>query len=97
MAIQLPDDIERSIRAAVQDGHFPSPGEAVAAAWLAFEGHSPPVPSRPALTVAEFHRQLLADGAIAHLPDPSQDTDDDDEPVVIAGESLSATILRERR
>ena len=43
---------------------------------------------------------MMAIGLILHLPDPSLDIDDDDpddQPVPIEGESLSETILRERR
>jgi hypothetical protein len=56
-------------------------------------------PKKP-LTVAEFHQQLMARGLITQLPDPAQDIDDDDpddQPVVIKGEPLSETIIRERR
>jgi hypothetical protein len=48
----------------------------------------------------EFHRQLLAEGRIASLPDPDLDIDDDDpddQPIAIEGEPLSETIIRERR
>ena len=43
---------------------------------------------------------MLASGLITTLPDPSQDIDDDDpddQPVIIKGEPLSETIIRERR
>ena len=42
----------------------------------------------------------MASGLITQLPDPAQDVDDDDpqdQPLVIKGEPLSRTILRERR
>jgi hypothetical protein len=57
------------------------------------------VPKKP-LTRNEFHRQLLAEGRIASLPDPALDIDDDDpddQPIAIKGEPLSETIIRERR
>jgi Arc/MetJ-type ribon-helix-helix transcriptional regulator len=56
-------------------------------------------PKRKPLTVAEIHQQMLASGLITALPDPSQDIDDDpdDLPVIIKGEPLSETIIRERR
>jgi hypothetical protein len=56
-------------------------------------------PKKP-LTRNEFHRQLLAEGRIASLPDPALDIDDDDpddQPIAIKGEPLSETIIRERR
>jgi Arc/MetJ-type ribon-helix-helix transcriptional regulator len=37
MTIHLPEDVERSIQAAVHSGHFTSADDAVAAAWRAFE------------------------------------------------------------
>jgi Arc/MetJ-type ribon-helix-helix transcriptional regulator len=60
---------------------------------------TPAKPKKP-LTVAEFHEQLMARGLITQLPDPAQDIDDDDpddQPIVIKGEPLSETIIRERR
>ncbi len=52
------------------------------------------------LTEAEFHQHLLSVGLMTSLPDPAQDIDDDDPddaPVIIKGEPLSETIIRERR
>lgn len=52
------------------------------------------------LTRDELNRRLLAAGLVTALPDPALDIDDDDPddaPVPIKGESLSETILRERR
>ncbi len=37
MIIHLPEDVERSIKAAVHSGHFASADDAVATAWRAFE------------------------------------------------------------
>jgi hypothetical protein len=57
-------------------------------------------PKKKPLTRDEFHRRLLAEGRLASLPDPALDLDDDDpedQPIAIAGEPLSETILRERR
>ena len=42
----------------------------------------------------------MAAGLFTELPDPAQDIDDDDpddQPIEIAGEPLSETIIRERR
>jgi hypothetical protein len=50
-----------------------------------------------ARTEEEILQQMLADGRITRLPDRTADIDDDDEPVVIEGEPLSETIIRERR
>jgi hypothetical protein len=60
---------------------------------------APPQAEKP-LSIDEIHRRMLASGLITSLPDPALDIDDDDpedQPVVIMGEPLSETILRERR
>ena len=52
------------------------------------------------MTEAEFDQYLVEIGLMSQIPDPSQDIDDDDpddEPIVIKGEPLSETIIRERR
>jgi Arc/MetJ-type ribon-helix-helix transcriptional regulator len=59
----------------------------------------PRKPRKP-LTIQEIHQQMLASGLITSLPDPARDVDDDDPddaPVIIKGEPLSETIIRERR
>lgn len=56
-------------------------------------------PKKP-MTRDEFNRRLLAEGRLVSLPDPALDIDDDDpedQPIVIEGEPLSETIIRERR
>jgi hypothetical protein len=57
-------------------------------------------PKTKPLTADELNRRLFAEGRLASLPDPALDIDDDDpddQPIVIEGEPLSETILRERR
>jgi hypothetical protein len=52
------------------------------------------------LSEAEFNQHLLDIGLVTALPDPTLDINDDDPddvPVVIKGEPLSETIIRERR
>lgn len=52
------------------------------------------------LPIEEIQSRMLASGLITRLPDPALDIDDDDaddQPVPIKGESLSETIIRERR
>ena len=39
MTIHLPSDVENSIRAEVQSGHFASVDDAIASAWRAYHGH----------------------------------------------------------
>jgi Arc/MetJ-type ribon-helix-helix transcriptional regulator len=97
MTIQLPDDLEASIRAEVQGGHFASVDEAMAeAARLLLRQRGS---DRAAITPDDLNRQLLADGLISRLPDPAADVDDDadDLPIPLEGEPLSETIIRERR
>lgn len=47
----------------------------------------------------EFERQLLAKGVISHIPTRDQTDEEFDkfEPIEVAGEPLSETIVRERR
>ena len=47
----------------------------------------------------EFERQLLAKGVITHIPtrDETDEEFDKFEPIDVAGEPLSETIVRERR
>jgi len=52
------------------------------------------------LTPEDVDRQLLARGLLSRLPDPAEDVDDEDEddlPVPVEGESVSETLVRERR
>lgn len=94
MTIQLPPDLEKSVRLLVRGGRFGSVDDAMAeAARLLLRQQ----PDNKPLTPDEFNQRLLAAGRIARLPDPAEDTDDDDVPVVLEGEPLSETIIRERR
>src|SRR5258708_5494377 len=40
------------------------------------------------LTIEELHQQMMARGLITRLPNPDEDIDDDDVPIVIEGEPL---------
>jgi Arc/MetJ-type ribon-helix-helix transcriptional regulator len=99
MTIHLPEDVERSIQAAVLSGQFASADDAVAAAWRSYRRRpsKQAPPGANVLTPEELNQRLVADGLISHLPNPAEDVDDDDEPVAVMGESLSETIIRERR
>jgi Arc/MetJ-type ribon-helix-helix transcriptional regulator len=102
MTIHLPEDVERSIEAAVRRGSFASADDALATAWRSFQRRQPSrrtreQPATRPLTPEEINQQMLADGVISRLPDPSKDSDDDDVPIAIQGEPLSETIIRERR
>lgn len=94
MTIHLPPELENRVNSLVQGGRFGSLDDAMAeAARLLLQHQSVKKPRTP----DELNRRLLAAGRIAKLPDPAQDIDDDDIPVVIEGEPLSETIIRERR
>jgi hypothetical protein len=57
-------------------------------------------PANELLSADDPRRAMMESGLILSLPDPALDIDDDDPddaPVVIKGEPLSETILRERR
>ena len=58
---------------------------------------APPKLNKP-LSPDELNERLLAAGLVIRLPNPAEDIDDDDDPpIVIEGEPLSETIIRERR
>lgn len=101
MTIQLPNDLENSIRAEVASGHFASVDDAMAqAARLLLrqrrqEGQD--ATSKPP-TEAEFKQQLLKSGLMTSLPTPTDPaTRPPFQPVTLEGEPLSETIIRERR
>lgn len=98
MIIHLPEELESSVRSLVKGGQFASVDEAIAeAARLLLRDQKQDHPSK-AITLDELHREMLADGLLSQLPDAAKDTDDEDDgPVVIEGEPLSETIIRERR
>jgi Arc/MetJ-type ribon-helix-helix transcriptional regulator len=98
MTIHLPENLESSILEAVHSGQFASVDDAMAeAARLLLKKYKQPKPAKT-LTLDELDQQMLAEGLMSQLPNAAQDIDDeDDEPVVIEGEPLSETIIRERR
>ncbi len=57
----------------------------------------PQTEKRP-FTEAEIHHHMLKLGLLSQLPDSASDFDDpDDQPIIIQGEPLSETVIRERR
>ena len=100
MNIRLSDDLERFVQTQVQSGRFGSEAEVIGEALrLLQERHPGPAPRGTSLTEEEFKRHLLEIGLVSQLPTTPDDAADDEEdaPIVIAGEPLSATVLRERR
>ena len=94
MTIHLPPELENRVISLVRGGRFVSVDDAMTAAARLLLCQPPVKKPR---TPDELNQRLLAAGRIAKLPDPAEDTDDDDGPVTIKGEPLSETILRERR
>lgn len=113
MTIHLSKDQERFVHDAVRSGQYASEDAVVSDALNRLQQALPKrarkkakrgkaIPQKPKkpLTIAEIHQQMMASGLIIRLPDPALDIDDDDPddaPVIIKGEPLSETIIRERR
>jgi hypothetical protein len=102
MTTHVSKDVENTINAALRSGQSASANEMVDKLVREYDQRkrrqtkrAKPVKAR---TENEILQQMLADGLITRLPDRRADIDDeDDEPVVISGEPLSETIIRERR
>ncbi len=96
MTIHLPEDLESSVRSLVQGGRYASVDEAMAdAARLLLKQATPA--TKP-MTERELLQHMLDTGLMSQLPDTDADDDDpDDQPIEIEGESLSETVIRERR
>ena len=112
MTIRLPENLEHSLLAEVQSGHFASIDEAMAEAVRLLLRHSKPGqadPRRPEdrpsdLTEEEradqeLQRRLLDAGLLSEIKPPLRDLTPyrDRQPVPIQGEPLSETVIRERR
>ena len=96
MNIQLPDNLENSVRSLVNGGRFASVDEAMVEAARLLVKQTRPI--KKPMTEAELHQHMLDIGLMTSLPDREADYDDpDDQPVEIIGEPLSETVIRERR
>jgi Arc/MetJ-type ribon-helix-helix transcriptional regulator len=98
MTIHLPENLENSVRVLVQHGRFASVDDAMTeAARLLLEQPAPPEATVP-VSEAQVLQQMLDLGLMTKLPDTAEDFDDpNDQLVDISGESLSETVIRERR
>ena len=101
MTIHLPEDLQRYIQATVLNGRFASEDEAIAEAVRLLKQRDQefqPSPQKP-LTEEEFEQHLVETGLMSAVPPPRDPARSrrDFEPVVIEGEPLSETIIRERR
>jgi Arc/MetJ-type ribon-helix-helix transcriptional regulator len=98
MEIKLPEDLERSIRAAVDSGCYASMDDAIAnAVRLVLQRPAPP--DRHPFTEQELEQQLIESCFLANVPpprDPAMPAWTFD-PVKIEGEPLPETVIRERR
>jgi len=112
MTINLSQDLERFVHDAVRAGLYAREDDVIRDALNRLRQAMPddtpmprkkvkrpkPAPERKPLSPDEMNRRLLASGLVIQLPDPAQDIDDDDyPPIMIKGEPLSETIIRERR
>jgi Arc/MetJ-type ribon-helix-helix transcriptional regulator len=107
MIIHLSKDLERFVHDAVRAGLYTNEDDVVRDALTRLEktlpklprasGKAAPPKAKKTMTEEEFKQHLLEIGLVTSLPDPALDIDDDDEPpIVIKGEPLSETIIRER-
>jgi len=99
MTIHLPEDLERYLQSEVQSGRFASPDEAMTEAvrLLRQKKEEAQIQRKP-LTPDELNRQLLEAGLLSQIPPrPDPATYQEFAPIIIDGEPLSETIIRERR
>jgi Arc/MetJ-type ribon-helix-helix transcriptional regulator len=110
MTIHLPPELEGGIQAEVLKGRFPSVDDAMAEAvrlllQQQFHGNSiPAAGDPPALTVEqladqEAQQRLFASGLLSEIKPPRRVSTGTEQftPLMIQGEPLSETIIRERR
>jgi len=112
MTIRLSKELEQIVHDAVRAGLYAREDDVIRDALLRLKDEMPKdaTTQRRKVQVARspedrpmidaLNQRLLTAGLITQLPDPSQDIDDDDpedQPIEIAGEPLSETIIRERR
>ena len=97
MIIHLPEDLERYLQSEVQSGRFASPDEAISEALRLLRQKNQETQPHP-LALDEPNRQLLEAGLLSQIPPrPNPATYREFQPIVIQGEPLSETIIRDRR
>jgi Arc/MetJ-type ribon-helix-helix transcriptional regulator len=113
MTINLSKDLEKFVHDAVRAGLYAREDDVIRDALTRLRQAMPEATQKPGknakrakpatqekkpLSPDELNQRLLASGLVSQLPDPALDIDDDDvPPIVIKGEPLSETIIRERR
>ncbi len=99
LTIHLPEDLERYLQGEVQSGRFASPDDAVTEAirLLRQREQEAQFPRKP-LTPDELNSQLLNAGLLSQIPPrPDLATYQEFSPIVVEGEPVSETVIRERR
>lgn len=104
MNTRISPDLEPFVRSLILNGRYASEDDVVADALRQLRNRQfsqfPTAPqAQPSMTEREFQRQLLEAGILDHAPAgyTADEPYEDFEPVAIAGEPLSETIMRERR
>ena len=110
MTIHLPPELEGGINAEVLNGHYPSVDDAIAEAVRLLlrqrrQGESnaaagePPALTAEQLADQEAQQRLYAAGLLSEIKPPRRVSTGTEHftPVMIQGEPLSETIIRERR
>jgi Arc/MetJ-type ribon-helix-helix transcriptional regulator len=100
MHVHLPEDLQNYVQSEVQCGHFASEQEAIeeAVRLLRQRRQQNVVQSKP-LTQEQLEKQLMETGFLGSIPPrrTAASSRREFQPVPIEGESLSETIIRERR
>jgi putative addiction module CopG family antidote len=111
MTIHLPRDLERFVHEQVVAGRYPSEDAVIREALDQLRTHTPlsqpgansievsrDAAARTRMTEAEYRQHLLESGRISSLPTPADPASRPVfQPIVLEGEPLSETIMRERR
>ncbi len=112
MTIRLPEDLQQFVDDAVRTGRYARKADVIRDALIRLKeampeeapaterrtGRAEPAQPKKPRSKEAFHRRLIAMGLMSHLPDTAADFEDpDDQPIVIRGEPLSETVIRERR
>ena len=97
LMIHLPEDLERCLQGEVQSGRFASPDDAITRAIRLLRHKEQVAQSqRKPLTPDELNCQLLEAGLLSQIPPrPDPATYQEFLPIVIQGEPLSETIIRD--
>src|SRR4051812_19441866 len=97
MKIELPEDLESYVLNEVQKGRFATSDEVISEAVRLLRQKRLEVQG-PAAAPDEINRRLVEAGLLSQIPSrPDPATYREFSPIVIEGEPISETIIRERR